>query len=222
MATPSQIEANRQNAQRSTGPKTPEGKAVVAQNAVTHGLRTSRTLIASEDPNEFERFRTGLLEELAPVGPMEAILAGRIVTLTWQLSRAAALQTCAINTLLRQQEQQKHQTPELTTMDYLSVELMDELGISEEEHYKIVDEKGYAGFEEHVNKLIRERQLQGLLTEDPQRRSDRLLGEVIFADFSRSRALERLAMYERRIESSLYRTHLELKRLQLLRLSTEN
>ena len=71
----SQLAANRKNAQKSTGPKTPDGKSIVAQNATTHGLRASRVLIASEDSAEFDTHRNTLLEDLAPVGPMETIFA---------------------------------------------------------------------------------------------------------------------------------------------------
>ena len=217
MATQAQIEANRQNAQKSTGPKTPAGKLIAARNAATHGLFSNRVLIASEDAAEYHTHRNALLEDLAPVGPMETILADRIVKLTWQLNRTTRLQACTFDTLMSNKDHQKLEKTELNAMDYCSVALMDELGISEEEYYKLLDEKGYAGMEEYIDDLIHRRQLQHLLTDNPQRRSDRTLGEVIYTDFSQSRALERLSMYERRIENSLYKTHLELQRLQMIR-----
>jgi hypothetical protein len=89
MATEAQIAANRLNAQRSTGPRTAEGKAVVAQNAVKHGLLAREGVLRGEDGEEFERHREALLEQLNPAGPLEAILAARIVDLTWRLQRAA-------------------------------------------------------------------------------------------------------------------------------------
>ena len=54
MASEAQIKANRENAQKSTGPRTEEGKAVVAQNAVKHGLWARQAVIKEEDPAEFE------------------------------------------------------------------------------------------------------------------------------------------------------------------------
>ncbi len=89
MASAAQVCANRSNAQKSTGPRTPEGKAVVAQNAVKHGLLAREGVLRGEDPEEFERHREALLEQLNPAGPLEAILAARIVDLTWRLQRAA-------------------------------------------------------------------------------------------------------------------------------------
>ena len=49
MSTPAQILANQQNAQNSTGPRTPEGKATVAQNATKHGLAATYPVIRSEE-----------------------------------------------------------------------------------------------------------------------------------------------------------------------------
>ncbi len=84
MASAAQISANRSNAQKSTGPWTPEGKAVVAQNAVKHGLLAREGVLRGEDAEEFERHREMLLEQLNPAGALEVILATRIVDLTWR------------------------------------------------------------------------------------------------------------------------------------------
>ncbi len=82
MATAAQIAANRRNAQKSTGPRTPEGNAVVAQNAIKHGLLAQEVVIKGEDPGEFALYRDGMLVELAPAGQMELMLAERIVGLS--------------------------------------------------------------------------------------------------------------------------------------------
>ena len=100
MATEAQVRANRLNAQKSTGPRTEAGKAVVAQNAVRHGLLAEKTVISGEDPGQFESYRAQLLAELHPAGAMEAIVAERIVGLAWRLRRADRLQAEVFDTLL--------------------------------------------------------------------------------------------------------------------------
>jgi hypothetical protein len=95
MATEAQIEANRINAQKSTGPRTPEGKAVVAQNAITHGLLARAGVIPGEEVHEFQVHREGLLQQLRPGSPLEEDLAERIVDLSWRLQRAARDQEVA-------------------------------------------------------------------------------------------------------------------------------
>jgi hypothetical protein len=61
MATEAQIEANRANAQKSTGPRTPEGKETAAPNALKHGLFARETVIRGEKEEEFEEYRDNLL-----------------------------------------------------------------------------------------------------------------------------------------------------------------
>src|SRR5450759_5377218 len=55
MATLKQFEANRRNSQKSTGPKTPDGKSAVSMNALRHGLRARSVLLPGEDRNEFNQ-----------------------------------------------------------------------------------------------------------------------------------------------------------------------
>jgi hypothetical protein len=102
MASVAQIQANRSNAQKSTGPRTAEGKAAASQNALKHGLLAEQVVIHGEDPAQFDLYREGMLEELAPVGVVEAILAERAVSLAWRLRRAERLQSAVFATVYRE------------------------------------------------------------------------------------------------------------------------
>ena len=75
MTTEAQIAANRLNAEKSTGPRTPEGKEKAAQNSLKHGLFAREGVIRGEDWEEYEMHREALLGQLAPAGPLEVILA---------------------------------------------------------------------------------------------------------------------------------------------------
>jgi len=81
------IEANRQNAQRSTGPKTAEGKARVAQNARTHGLFARQSLLPDEDPQELEDLRESVRADLNPEGTQEECLVELMVDALWRRRR---------------------------------------------------------------------------------------------------------------------------------------
>jgi hypothetical protein len=87
MTSEKQIQANRRNALKSTGPKTPEGKAAVRLNARTHGLRSQEVLLPGEDEAAFEELSAHLRAELQPVGEMEDLLVDRIITAHWRLRR---------------------------------------------------------------------------------------------------------------------------------------
>lgn len=99
MISEKQLMANRQNAQRSTGPRTASGKAVSSQNAIRHGLRADQAVIPGEDPAQFTQFRHMLLDDLAPEGALEVMLADRVVGGFWKLRRAACTETALIQTL---------------------------------------------------------------------------------------------------------------------------
>jgi len=177
MATAAQVEANRSNAQKSTGPRTPEGKETAAQNALKHGLFAREGVIRGEDEEEFEEHRERLLGQLNPVGPLEEILADRIVDLSWRLKRAVQDQSEAFAALY-----EKYAAPQAAG-----------------------PEAGSASG-------------TGILPVDPNHGQDAhataaTLGRMILEDFSQNTVLERLLRHERRIESSLYRTLNQLRRV---------
>src|SRR5579862_1746642 len=89
MATRRQIEANRSNAKKSAGPKTPEGKAASSMNAIKHGvLSEDPRLLPWENSEEYYMMRQELILDLCPVGQQEWFLVNRIVNLQWRLVRA--------------------------------------------------------------------------------------------------------------------------------------
>ncbi len=98
--TPARLAANRRNAKKSTGPRTPDGKARVARNALKHGLAAARfTLMPElgESPEEFAAHRTTLLADLAPRTPQETHLAERIAIGYWLLHRTWRFEAASIN-----------------------------------------------------------------------------------------------------------------------------
>jgi len=188
MATEAQIIANRRNAQKSTGPRTREGRAIISQNAVKHGLTSSQDdrlgeesrsrIIFSENKADFELYRDRILTELASVGAMESMLAERVVSLSWRLKRAGSIQNQAIDAM--NENNKTNPLAKLAQSMFLKS----------------------AG------------QSQGKSSEP---NGELALGRMAIKDFANARVLERLLMYERRVEHSLYRTILELQRLQLMR-----
>jgi|SRR5579862_8025972 len=86
-----QVEANRANARRSTGPRTAVGKANSKMNAVKYGILAREVVLrgeaGSEREQEFQSLYRQFWVHLAPVGPMETMLVERMVTTYWRLHR---------------------------------------------------------------------------------------------------------------------------------------
>jgi len=179
MATEKQINANRQNAQKSTGPRTSEGKAAVSQNAVKHGL-FSDSLIRGENPSVYEAFHDEMLADLAPVGAVETMLAERVISLWWRLRRAERMQNQALDDMMEKC---------ITNPLPRRLQRMECLAL-------------------------------GVPLGDERCMSDHLpLGRVARLDWGHDKVLERMMMYEKRIESSLHKTMNELKSHQKIRRS---
>jgi len=142
------------------------------------GLSARRDVVITESQAEFDLHRDSLLAELAPQGPMESILADRIVTLSWRLKRAEQIQNQTIDAM----HEKTNSSP--------------------------------------LSRLAKSLALKGLTTpdSDPADSDPALtLGRIALKDFAGTRVLDRLLMYERRIEYSLFKTTQELQRLHLLR-----
>ena len=178
MSTKAQIKANQQNAQKSTGPQTAEGKAVVSQNAVKHGLFAAESVIQGENEADYEAFHDNMLAELAPIGMVELMLAERVISLWWRLRRAERMQTEVIEDMIED---------------------------------RVTNPWAVSRRKDHCYN-------EGLRPGDPRFEPEHLaLGRIAISDWSCTRVLDRMLLYERRIESSLNRAMKELKRFQVMR-----
>jgi hypothetical protein len=88
-----QQEANRRNAQLSTGPRTPDGKARSSLNALTHGLTAAQILIPSESADEFEAHAASFRDRFAPVDSVESFLVDQMIVAVWRLRRTRILES---------------------------------------------------------------------------------------------------------------------------------
>jgi hypothetical protein len=86
-----QIEANRRNAQQSTGPRTSAGKAASRRNALKHGILARAVLTEAEESGEgtrpFDQLMIDLTDQYGPQGPLEALLVQQIAACYWRLAR---------------------------------------------------------------------------------------------------------------------------------------
>jgi len=87
MTSALQSSANKRNALKSVGPRSAEGKARSAQNAVRHGLRSELPVLPGEKARDWEEHQAGILRSLAPVGALEEALANRVALLLWRQRR---------------------------------------------------------------------------------------------------------------------------------------
>lgn len=93
MATARQINANRENAKRSSGPTTAAGKTKVRYNAMKHGLLAEAALLPDEDEATFRDFSARIMTDLRPVGEIESVLVDRITNILWRLQRFNHVET---------------------------------------------------------------------------------------------------------------------------------
>src|SRR6058998_1779533 len=93
MTTFKQIEANRRNARRSTGPVTPEGKLRSCRNAVRHGLTAETVIGALEDSEDYKAFEAAVIADYDAQSAVERELVLRLASLLWRIRRATTMET---------------------------------------------------------------------------------------------------------------------------------
>jgi len=92
MPTQSQIDANRQNANSSTGPRTESGKSTSSRNSLTLGLFTRADYVKPEERDLYKDFCESMHTNLAPANPLEQSLTAEITGATWRLRRCSAVE----------------------------------------------------------------------------------------------------------------------------------
>ena len=197
MTSKKQNQANRQNALKSTGPKTPEGKASARLNATKHGLLSQEVLIPGEDEAALKELGERLRAELQPVGEMESQLVERIIDATWRLRRLSRVEagifTWELYEELAERAQEEAETYESSVLDELRAA-------------NITDHQ------KHQEALSRAEEMKS-----KQHAGTATLGRTFIRDADTANAFSKLSRYETGIEQRFYKAWHELQRLQAAR-----
>ena len=207
MATQKQIESNRRNARKSTGPKTAAGKAASAGNALSHGLTAaSDVLLADESADAFEARQRDVLADLAPQDALQAMLARRIVQLLWRLDRAARLEAELFLHGELAAKRDRLRAPGPSGAHRAAIERVygDKDGKCPEALSKALDERDQA---------IEERR-RAILAVDAEILLGAPSAQILVEREESARAFDRLSRYEATLQRSLNRTLAEFRSLK--------
>ena len=101
MSTAKQIAANRRNAQKSTGPRTTEGKAKTRLNPLKHGLTAETIVLPFESADDYRELQQAVLDDLQPQGITQQILVERFVQRHWVAQRLARTERAWLQALYK-------------------------------------------------------------------------------------------------------------------------
>jgi hypothetical protein len=125
MTSLKQIEANRRNAHRSTGPTSDSGKARSRRNAVRHGLSAETVVEPLENPEDYKAFEMSITAEFDAQTAVERELVLRLASLLWRLRRSTAIETGLFQIqqqyVREPQEQQLAEEPDIDSDSPLSL-----------------------------------------------------------------------------------------------------
>ena len=203
MTSDKQIQANRRNALKSTGPKTPEGKDAVRLNANKHGLRSQEGLLPGEDGEALEELDENLRAELQPVGELENLLVDGIIAAYWRLRRLRRVESGIFVWQLYEELAERAQGEAET---YARSSIRDFVENNYGPSTRITNKK------KHQEALTKAQELKA-----KQDAETATLGRTFMRDADQANAFSKLSRYETGIERSLYRALHELQRLQAAR-----
>jgi hypothetical protein len=121
MATERQIQANRANAKRSTGPVTEEGKQASSQNARRHGQLSSCVVLKAESTPIFDDMMDSLLAEFQPQTASESALVETMAVARWKLCRNWILHTALLEVETVKQDPSAGNAPVITALAFKSL-----------------------------------------------------------------------------------------------------
>ncbi len=104
MATERQIQANRANALKSTGPRTPEGKRICSQNGVLHNLVSGPVVLKGESTRRFNNLAAALKRQFQPRNSAETALVHTMAAVRWRLLRMWGIQTAGFQDEMARQD----------------------------------------------------------------------------------------------------------------------
>ncbi len=112
------IDANRQNAKKSTGPRTPEGKSRSRFNRLRHGLAATVPVLPGEDAAAFQARVDAVVETFAPQNQVEVDLLERVAATTWSFERATRAETARLGHNIRHDaiEREQREKEEAVTL----------------------------------------------------------------------------------------------------------
>ena len=207
--------ANRRNAQKSTGPRTPEGKAVAARNAVSHGVFCADLVLPGEDGQKLAFIRNGLLDATRPQDLLELALVDRMVSAQWRVERCQRAEADAYKLLVQRDRAQvekrmarlrrRHEFRDLAELeefcrDHDDQDLDDQKLLEALEEYRVLSQAGRVTPPPSLT-LAMSAMMFDVPSDHPG---------------VSSRALERLAQYEQRLHNQFHRALRELERLRQL------
>ena len=97
MATAKQLLANKNNARKSTGPKSAAGKLKSSQNAIKHGLCTEKFMVIGEKVDELDYVKDELTNQLKPIGIHQEIIVSKMIDVAIRMKRVPIIEAGILN-----------------------------------------------------------------------------------------------------------------------------
>lgn len=179
MASDRQLRANRANAQKSTGPRSVEGKLASSRNAISHGMTSLRVVLDGEDATLYQAMITELVEEFRPTTAFESTLIQQLANVIWRLRRSIVYEAALFAWIAHLQSQAHDATGVVLGQVFLP---LNAAGLSSEDR----DKQHTPDFANSANSLLR-------------------TGRTLEAMLNKNELLSRLSRYETHLVRQLDR-----------------